>query len=116
MTTSTTFTVKYDVSSQSCSGKDCTSSYCYSARGPLPTNDGLNSGTYYSVPTSGARQFLWKACVTPNGNNPNGTTWVQAQGVGFTVKGVDSNNNVYTTSYSHGMISLNATYGQVLGV
>ena len=116
LTTSSTFTVKYDVGGQSCSGKDCNSSYCYSSIGPLPTNAGYNSGTYYSVPTSGARQFFWKACVTPNGSNPSGTTWVQAQGVSFTVKGVDSSNNVYTTTYSHGNISLNATYGMVLGV
>ena len=116
LTTSSTFTVKYDVGGQSCSGKDCNSSYCYSSIGPLPTNAGYNSGTYYSVPTRGARQFFWKACVTPNGANPSGTTLVMATGVSFTVKGVDSSNNVYTTTYSHGNISLNATYGMVLGV
>ena len=111
VTDSSTFEVRYNVTSQACSGKDCSSSYCYSASGPLPTNNNLNSGTYYSVPTSpGARQFLWKACTTPNGNNPEGTTNVTAMGISFDVRATVGS-ATYVTSYSHGSLSLSSTYG-----
>lgn len=104
-----TFSVKYDVSSQYCTG-DCNSTYCYSGNlGPLPTNQGYNSGTYYGLNSVYGRQFWWGACYSPNLNS-NGTTSVQANGVSFTVRAVQSG-TTYTTTYSHGGISLYATFG-----
>ena len=102
-----TFSVKYSVSGQFCSG-DCNSSYCYSSNiGPTPVAAGYNSGTYYSL--SSYRQFWWRACYSPNLNN--GTTTVGATGVSFTVKAVQSG-TTYTSTYTHGGITLYATYGQ----
>tara|TARA_B100001057_G_scaffold271412_1_gene271618 strand:+ start:12214 stop:13254 length:1041 start_codon:yes stop_codon:yes gene_type:complete len=63
----TSVQAQYNVQSQQCYF-DCTASnYSF---GPLPTNDGYNSGTYYTVPTSGQLRFGWMAQANPN--NPPG--------------------------------------------
>lgn len=63
LTNITSVEAQYNVDSQSCSG-DCNSSlYGF---GPTPVNEGLNPGTYYSVPTSGDRNFQWMAQADPN--------------------------------------------------
>ena len=65
LTNITSIECQYNVQSQSCSGYCTASGYGY---GPMPTSDGYNSGTYYSVPNSpGGRQFGWAAKTTQPG-------------------------------------------------
>tara|TARA_B110000285_G_scaffold190369_1_gene217576 strand:- start:257 stop:1186 length:930 start_codon:yes stop_codon:yes gene_type:complete len=59
LTNITSMQAQYNVQSQSCSGYCTVSGYSF---GPMPSSDGYNSGTYYSVPNSpGGRQFGWVA-------------------------------------------------------
>jgi hypothetical protein len=59
LTNITSIEVQYNVVSQSCVGDCNPSTY---GIGPLPTSQGLNSGTYYSLP----RTFAWAAQANPN--------------------------------------------------
>jgi len=65
LTNITSIECQYNVQSQSCSGYCTVSGY---SAGPLPSSDGYNSGTYYSVPNSpGGRQFMWAAKTNGTG-------------------------------------------------
>jgi hypothetical protein len=59
----TSVEAQYNVGSQSCTGGNTNSANGYSY-GPLPTNDGYNSGTYYTVPTSGGLFLGWQSVST----------------------------------------------------
>ena len=102
----TSLDVKYNVSSHSCIGT------CYSggAFGPLPTNDGFSTNTYYSVPTTpGAREFGWMAKANPNlGNN---STAVDASDVELTIRLIDSVAGTFTATSNSVDIDLNASVG-----
>jgi hypothetical protein len=103
----TSIDVKYNVSAHSCIGT------CYSggAFGPLPTNDGFSTNTYYSVPNigSGVRYFGWMAKVNPNlGNN---STAVDASGVQLTIRLIDSVGGTFTATSNSVSLDLNATVG-----
>ena len=62
---SATWTARYNVVSQAVSGDAATS--CHGlASGPTPVYDGYNSGTYYTIPTSGYLTLFWLAQANPN--------------------------------------------------
>ena len=69
----TSVTAQYNVQSQNCSGGNTNSSNGYSY-GPLPTNDGYSSGSYYTVPTSGTLFFGWQAVSTSSDLQSTQTT------------------------------------------
>ena len=103
----TSIDVKYQVSAHGCIGT------CYSggAFGPLPTNDGFSTNTYYSVPNtgSGVRTFGWMAKVNPNlGNN---STAVDADDVQLTVRVIDSVAGTFTATSNQVTLDLNAQVG-----
>ena len=107
MSNITSIDVKYNVSSHSCIGT------CYSggAFGPLPTNDGFSTNTYYSVPNigSGVRQFGWMAKTNPNlGNN---STAVDATDVQLTVRLIDSVAGTFTATSNQVDIDVSAQVG-----
>ena len=63
---SATWTARYNVVSQAV-GNDAASTSCHGlAQGPTPTYDGYNSGTFYTIPTSGYLTFWWLAQANPN--------------------------------------------------
>ena len=64
ITNITSMQAQYNVVSQSVTGNTSTG-YPY---GPLPTNDGYNSGTYYNVPSSGGLEFRWIAVSSTGGS------------------------------------------------
>jgi len=86
-----TWEVKYDESSSSETGYNQ-----YGAYGPRPVDDGYNSGTYYNVPTAGARQFGWLA----NCNSGNTSGRVIANDVSFTLRAT-LGSDTYTSTYAH---------------
>ena len=107
----TSVEAQYNVASQSCSG-DCTASnYSW---GPLPTNDGYASGTYYTVPTSGGLRFGWMAMANPNTPGGAGNSLTQASmnssNPDFRIKIVCNEGTFYSTAES-GNIEMRATYG-----
>ena len=70
----TSVEVQYNVGSQSCSGSCDPSIYGW---GPTPVQNGYNSGTYYSVPTTpSVRNIGWMAKRDPNPPYGSGTTWI----------------------------------------
>lgn len=63
---SATWTARYNVVSQAV-GNDAASTSCHGlAQGPTPVYDGYNSGTFYTIPTSGYLTFWWLAQANPN--------------------------------------------------
>ena len=86
-----TWEVKYDESSSTETGYNQ-----YGAYGPRPVDNGYTSGTYYGVPTSGARQFGWLA----NSNSGNTFGRVSADGVSFTLRAT-LGSDTYTSTYTH---------------
>ena len=94
----TSIECQYNVSSQSVSGNTNAAGYSF---GPLPSSDGYNSGTYYSVPTStGARQFGWmaKSSVGGSGNQITQTTFsLNTADPDFRIKVVCDEGTLYST-------------------
>ena len=90
----TSIECQYNVQSQSCSGYCTVSGYSF---GPMPTSDGYNSGTYYSVPNSpGGRQFGWAAKT--NGTGITQTTFsLNSADPDFRIKVVCDQGTLYST-------------------
>jgi len=98
----TSVDVKYTVTGQSCSGT------CYvGAWGPTPPNDGLNTGTYYSVPSAAGQSRLigWMAKSNPNLQS-NSTSTVGAGGLVMTVRVIDSVEGTFTATSNTTSITL----------
>ena len=90
----TSIQAQYNVQSQSCTGQCTPSSYSF---GPLPTSDGYNSGTYYSVPNSpGELQFGWAARVNNSGITTT-TFSLNTADPDFRVKVVCDEGTLYST-------------------
>lgn len=95
----TSVTAQYNVQSQNVSGGNTQSSGGYSY-GPLPTNDGYSSGSYYTVPTSGSLFFGWQA-VSQSSDTQSTQTSASFSGptADFRIKIVDSvEGTLYATS------------------
>jgi hypothetical protein len=106
----TSVTAQYTVQSQSVSGSNTNPSGGYSY-GPLPTNDGYSSGSYYTVPTSGSLFFGWQA-VSQNGDPQSTQSQASFSGpiVDFRIKIVDSvEGTLYATSDLGGIGMITAT-------
>ena len=106
----TSVEAQYNVSSQSCAGDCNASNYGW---GPMPTSDGYNSGTYYTVPISGGLRFAWMAMANPNSPGGAGSSWVQANmnssDPDFRIKIVCTQGTFYSTAQTQGDIDLRAT-------
>ena len=106
----TSVEAQYNVSSQSCTGDCNASNYGW---GPMPTSDGYNSGTYYTVPISGGLRFAWMAMANPNSPGGAGSSWVQANmnssDPDFRIKIVCTQGTFYSTAQTQGDIDLRAT-------
>ena len=101
----TSVDVKYTVSGQACTGT------CYvGAWGPTPVNDGLSTGTYYSVPTSSVTSRLigWMAKSNPN-LAATSTSNVYANQVQLTVRVIDSVEGTFTAVSNTTSVSLSST-------
>jgi hypothetical protein len=97
----TSIRMKYTVSSQSCTGT------CYvGAWGPLPTNDGYSTNTYYSL--GSYLNFGWMAKSDPNLMS-NSTTNVNAFGVQMTIQVVDSVEGTFTATSNTMSVNLSST-------
>lgn len=106
----TSVTAQYTVQSQSVTGSNTNPSGGYSY-GPLPTNDGFSSGSYYTVPTSGSLFFGWQA-VSQSGDPQSTQTSANFSGpnVDFRIKIVDSvEGTLYATSDIGGFGAITAT-------
>ena len=79
----------------------------------MPTSDGYNSGTYYTVPISGGLRFAWMAMANPNSPGGAGSSWVQANmnssDPDFRIKIVCTQGTFYSTAQTQGDIDLRAT-------
>ena len=100
----TSVDVKYTVTGQGCTGT------CYvGAWGPTPVNDGLNTGTYYSVPSNGSTRLIgWMAKSNPNLQSTS-TSNVYANGVQLTVRVIDSVEGTFTAASNSASVSCNST-------
>ncbi len=107
----TSVEAQYNVQSQSCSGDCSAGNYSW---GPLPTNDGYASGTYYTVPTSGGLRFGWMAMANPNDPGGAGNSLTQAamnsSNPDFRIKIVCNEGTFYSTAESTN-IEMRATHG-----
>ena len=120
--TNTTFTVRYNAGSQSCSaGAGQGSASCNSglyAFGPLPSDDGYADGTYYSInSTPGSTPFRWQ--VKRNSSDGQGTAFVTAlfntSNPDFEIKVTSDQGTFYSSgtipTSAQFAISLSSTYG-----
>jgi len=111
----TAVTAQYNVQSQNVNGSNTNPSGGYSY-GPLPTNDGYSSGSYYTVPTSGSLFFGWQA-VSQNSDPSSTQTSASFTGLDpdFRIKIVDSvAGTVYATcDVPLGSISATANWGNM---
>ena len=101
----TSVDVKYTVNSQACSGT------CYvGAFGPTPVNDGLNTGTYYSVPSAAGQSLVvgWMAKSNPNLQSDS-VSYVNAYNIIMTVRVIDSVEGTFTATSNSTNISLQST-------
>ena len=112
----TSVEVQYNVGSQSCSGSCDPVNYSW---GPTPVQNGYNSGTYYSVPTTpSVRNIGWMAQRDPNPPYGQGTTFTTTTGPSggtpeFRIKVVcDQGTFTSDASGNFQMPFLSATYGQ----
>jgi len=98
LTNITSMEAQYNVQAQSVSGNTNASGYPY---GPLPTSDGYNSGTYYSVPnSSGALTFGWmaKSSTGGSGQQITSTTFsLNTANPDFRIKVVCDQGTLYST-------------------
>ena len=77
--------------------------------GPRPQDDGYNSGTYYSVPTSGVRTFGWMAANNPNLQSSSGVGG-SFSAPGLRVKLVSNEGTFYSTE-TPSIVQLGCNYG-----
>ena len=112
--------VQYNISSQSCSGSECSTGGApgYGGNGPLPTNDGYSPSTYYSCASSSV-QFHWSASVDSGSGNDSHTTCsfsgFSNSNPHFRIKIVASEGTFYSTG-SAGDVSVFANYGPTPGM
>lgn len=116
--TNTAFTVRYNVGNQGCSGGPNSCNSGLYPFGPLPSDDGFASGTYYSInQTPGDTRFGWIAIR--NTSDGQGTTFVTAifntSDPDFQIKVTSDQGTFYSTGTIQTAqtfdISISSTYG-----
>jgi hypothetical protein len=107
--------VQYNVQSQSCDGDRCgsTSSQSY---GPLPSDDGLNSGTYYNCASS--QVFFGWSCESTSNDGVNSQVQANFNSLGspdFRIKIVCNEGTFYSTAESPANVNLFTNFGPTAG-
>lgn len=104
---------QYNVQSQSCTGGNTNPSNGYSY-GPLPTNDGYNSGTYYTVPTSGSLLFGWQSVSTSSSSSSTQTSAnFASMNPDFRIKIVANEGTFYSTGEAGAQLTATSNWGNV---
>lgn len=109
----TSVEVQYNPGSQACSGSNCGSNSGQSY-GPLPTDDGLNAGTYYDCSSSQVF-FGWSAEVdSSSGTDSHTYATFNSSDPDFRIKIVCNEGTFYSTADVSG-VSVFCNYGPTAG-
>tara|TARA_Y100000385_G_scaffold251270_1_gene273887 strand:- start:4 stop:606 length:603 start_codon:yes stop_codon:yes gene_type:complete len=114
LTNITSVEVQYNVGSQTCGGDNCGSNSGQSY-GPLPTDDGKASGTYYNC-TSSTVFFGWSCEVDSNANMDSQVqAYFNTSDPDFRIKIVCSEGTFYSTTNVGTNVNLYTNYGPTAG-
>ena len=115
LTNITSVEVQYNAGTQQCSGSNCGSN-SGQTYGPLPTDDGKASGTYYDCSSSSVF-FGWSSEVDSNSGSDSQTTAAfNTSDPDFRIKIVCSEGTFYSTTNVGSGVNLFTNYGPTAGI